>query len=144
MAEAREDKLRMSLDKGNEPLPVRSELEIPILFLKIDNLAPLRAEFAIGPAFLVRKKLLLPYGIIAPIARLVELALVVEPLEDALDALAVARIGGGRPAVVIDAQLGPERGEFFRDLRGVLGGSMPAFCAACCTFCPCWSTPVRK
>jgi hypothetical protein len=101
---------------------MRGELEVPVLFLEIDDLAPFRAEFAVRAALLVGQELLLADGVITAVSRLVELPLVMQALEDALDAPAVARIGGGGPAVVRNAELGPEGGEFLGDLAGVPGG----------------------
>ena len=106
----------------DQPGAVFGEPEIPILFLDKHDLAPLGSELALRVAFLVGQKLLLPHAVVPAVPGLVEVALVVQLLEHGLNRGDVARIGRLRPAVVGDAQLFPQRFEFFRDLTGKLRG----------------------
>ena len=84
------------------------QLEVVVLFLDENNLAPFRAELPLGIAFLVGQELLLANAVKAAVLGFIELPLVKEPLNDLLHAILVERIGGSRPRVIPDFQLLPK------------------------------------
>ena len=135
-AEGGKNKVRMLSQVTGQPRAVFGKPEIPILFLDKHDLAPLGSELALRVAFLVGQKLLLPHAVVSAVSGLVEVALIVQLLQHGLDRGDVARIGRLRPAVVGDAQLSPQRFEFFRDLTGELRGRNTGFFRRLLDFLP--------
>ena len=67
-----------------EPLFVLRQFEVVILLFAVLDLAPLRAELAIGAAFFIGQELFLADAVIALLFVFVDLLLVVKPLEHSL------------------------------------------------------------
>jgi len=109
-----------------KPVGVVGEFEVPVFFFDLDDFSPLGTEFAVFVAFFVGEKLFLADGVVSGVGFFVELSFVVEFLEDFLDAGFVAFVGGGGPAIVVEAEGVPEVEEFFGDFFGV-GGGVDAF-----------------
>ena len=111
-AEGWEDDFWIGFDEVLEPIRVVAEFEIPVFLLDLDNLTPLRAEISRLIAVALLEELLLPHRVVAGVGFFVELALMLEIGEDCTHAGLVARVGGFRPTVVIDAEFFPKFGEF--------------------------------
>ena len=116
LAEGGKDEGTALFHKLLHPFRLVGQAEIPVFFLQFHHFPPFRAEIAVFIPFLVRKELFLPDGIKAPVGFFVKLALVLQAGEDLLHARLVARVRGGGPAVVADAQPFPERQEPGRDV----------------------------
>ena len=92
-----------------------AELEVVIFFFAKLDLPPLRAEFAVGTAFLVSQELFLTNGVIAGLFVLVDLAFIEEPLQNSLNDFLVPVTGGLCPVVVLHVEFFPEIDKLLRD-----------------------------
>ena len=114
-AEGRENEVRVAANESLQPLHVLAQLEVPVLLLKLHHLAPLLAPGAVFTTLLLGKELLLAHRI-EPLTRgLVELPGIVQIRQDRLHHLLVRLRRGRGPAVVMHAQLLPQRGEMLGD-----------------------------
>ena len=103
-----------------KPIAVFCEFEVVVLLLDLDDLAPLWAELAVGTAFFFREKLFLAHAVIAALRGLVELALIPESLEHALNAGFVQVLHCSRPSIVAEVEFFPE----FHEEAGDLGNKL--------------------
>ena len=93
-----------------------AEFEIPVFLLDDHHLAPFGSEIPGFVAVAVGEKLLLTHGIVAGVGFLVELVGGLEIREYRLDAFFVAVVSRLGPAVKLDAERFPKRGEPLGDL----------------------------
>ena len=101
-----------------------AEFEIPVLFLDLDDLAPLGTEISGFVAVALLEELFLADRVESGVCFLVKLALILEPGENAADAGLVALVDGLGPAVVFHVEFLPELGEFpGRAFDEILGGN---------------------
>ena len=143
-AEVRDDEIRAL---GVEPLEValeRRELEEPVLLLLagqgdlVDRAGVVRADLGLGLE--VRAAGAVP----ALVDALVDVAVVVDALDDLLHPLHVALVGGPDEEVVGRVDLGRHLLEAWREPVAELAGRDPSASACCATGSPCSSVPVRK
>ena len=85
----------MAFHEAPQPGNVLAELEIPVVLFQFLDLAPLRPELAVLAPVLVGKELLLAHAVKSLVGRLVELPLIMKPLQDRLHDLLVVGMGGG-------------------------------------------------
>src|SRR6476659_1782619 len=104
------------VEKGKEPIAISRESKIPILLLELDDFAPLEAKGPIRSTLLVGKKLFLAHAVEPAITRFVELTLLVKCLKNFSDTGLVQGTCCGRPGVIAEIKLLPERQEFLRGL----------------------------
>ena len=111
----------------DEPRLVVAQLEVIVLFLETDHLAPGRIEGAVRAAVLFGQKGLFPGRVEALIDFLVEMAFGVQAGEDGLHDLLMAGLGSADEVVVGEVQFGgeglPDGGQFVAvNARGLAFG----------------------
>ena len=137
-------KRRVRFEVINQPLLMRAELEPIVALLELHHFAVGGIECAVGPAVLVGQKRFFLRGIKAFVGFLIKLAGGVEFGEDGLHEFLVARLGGADEIVVGEFELLGKRLPVSGESIAIGLGVFPSASAACCTFWPCSSRPVRK
>ena len=92
-----------------------AQLKVIIFFFAKLDLSPLRAELAVRTAFFVGQELFLTNRVVAGLFILVDLTLIEEPLQNALNDFLVAVTRCLSPFIVSDIKLLPKIDEFLRD-----------------------------
>src|ERR1019366_5317578 len=93
----------------NQPLLLRAELEVVVVFFQLDDFAITRGKLAIGQAVFFREKRLFLRRIKSRVTRLVKMAGGVELRERGLDKFLVARLRGANEVVIRQLQFFGER-----------------------------------
>ena len=117
------DEVGIGLDVVDEPVLVRREFEVVVLFFELDDFAVEGIEGAVRQAVFLGEKGFLAWRIPAFVNLFVELAVVVKVLEDGLDDGLMAWLGGADEVVVGQAEFGGEGFPAFGEFIAVgLGG----------------------
>ena len=96
------------------------QAEVPVFFLQFHHFPPFRAEAAFRVPLLVRQELFLAHGVESLVGFFVKLSPVLQVRQDFLHAGLVARVRGGGPPVIADAQAFPQGQEFGCDVVHML------------------------
>src|ERR1017187_289326 len=96
----RRDEIRVRLDVINQPLLLRAELEVVVVFFQLDDFAITRGKLAIGQAVFFREKRFFLRRIKSRVARSEERRVGKELRERGLDKFLVARLRGADKIVI--------------------------------------------